>query len=242
MTKVKNTASLIGELSVFFPAYNEERNIEKTVEDCIAILNEITPKWEVVIVDDGSRDNTGKISQRLADKYKGLVKVITHNPNRGYGGALKSGLYGCKYDWIAFTDSDGQFDFGEIYHFIDTAKTQSADLVIGYRIKREDPLLRIAIANMLKVWNFIFYGSRFKDADCGFKLVKKEVVDKIPPLQTESAITETEFLIRAKKAGFKIVEIGVRHFPRKEGSQTGGHPKVILKAAKESINLWKALH
>jgi glycosyltransferase involved in cell wall biosynthesis len=241
MTQIKKSF-YIPELSVFFPAYNEEKNIEKTVEGCISILKDITPKWEVVIIDDGSKDNTGKISQKLADKYKGLVRVITHRPNRGYGGALKSGLYGCKYDWIAFTDSDGQFDFGEIYHFIDTAKTQKADLVIGYRIKREDPLLRIAIANMLKVWNFIFYGSHFKDADCGFKLVKKEVIDKIPPLQTESAITETEFLIRAKKAGFKIVEIGVRHFPRKEGSQTGGNPKVILKAAKESINLWKALH
>lgn len=242
MAKAKTKPNLIPELSVFFPAYNEEKNIEKTVEDCILVLKEITPKWEVIIVDDGSKDNTGKIAKKLSDKYKGLVKVITHNPNRGYGGALKSGLYGCKHDWIAFTDSDGQFDFGEIYHFIDTAKSQDADLVIGYRMKREDPPLRIAIAAMLKIWNFIFYGSLFKDADCGFKLVKKQVVDKIPPLQTESAITETEFLIRAKKAGFKIVEIGVRHYPRRQGAQTGGDPKVILKAAKESFNLWRALH
>ncbi len=242
MSENSKNNHLISEMSVFFPAYNEEKNIKTTVEKCISILEEITPKWEVVIIDDGSTDNTGKVSQQLVDKYKGSVRVITHNPNRGYGGALKSGLYGCKYKWIAFTDSDGQFDFSEIYHFIDTAKTQKSDLVIGYRLKREDPPVRIIIAGLLKVWNFIFYGSRFKDADCGFKLVKKEVVDKIPPLQTESAITETEFLIRAKKAGFKITEIGVRHFARTEGSQTGGNPKVILKAAKESFNLWKALH
>jgi hypothetical protein len=114
--------------------------------------------------------------------------------------------------------------------------------VIGYRLKREDPRLRIWIARMLKIWNFILYRAWFKDADCGFKLIKKEVIDTIPHLQTESAITETEFLIRAKRAGFKIVEIGVRHYPRKEGRQTGGNPKVIWKAAKESFKLWRALH
>jgi len=233
---------LIPELSVFFPAYNEEKNIKNTVEKAIRVLEGIASRWEVLVINDGSTDKTGKIVEGLIKRYPGQVKMITHRPNRGYGAALKSGLYGCKYNWIAFTDADGQFDFGEIYHFIDTIKTENADLVIGYRLKREDPPVRIFIAHLLKIWNFILYRVWFKDADCGFKLIKKEVIDKIPPLQTESAITEAEFLIRAKRTGFKIVEVGVKHYPRKAGEQTGGNPKVIWKAVKESFKLWRALH
>jgi len=233
---------LLPELSVFFPAYNEEKNIKATVTRAIEILQEITPRWEVLVINDGSTDKTGEIVEALRKKYPTKIRVITHKPNRGYGAALKSGLYNSRYRWIAFTDADGQFDFGEIHHFIDAAKREKADLVIGYRLKREDPLVRILIANLLKIWNFIFYRVWFKDADCGFKLIKKQVLDKIPRLQTESAITETEFLIRAKRGGFKIVEIGVKHYPRQEGRQTGGNPKVIWKAAKESLKLWQALH
>ena len=236
------TKYLIPELSVFFPAYNEENNIKDTVLKAIAALKETAPRWEIVVINDGSIDKTGKIVEKIIAEYPEEVKMITHEPNKGYGAALKSGLYGCRFKWIAFTDADGQFDFKEINHFIDTAKREKADLVIGYRLKREDPFLRIAIAYLLKLWNFIFYQVWYKDADCGFKLVKKEVIDTIPKLQTESAITETEFLIRAKKQGFKIVEIGVCHYPRGEGRQTGGNPKVIWKAVKESFRLWKALH
>ena len=233
---------MLPELSVSMPAYNEEKNIRETVEKAIKILNEITPKWEVLVVNDGSTDKTGKIVGQLVKKYQGKVRVTTHSPNRGYGGALKSCLYGCRYRWIVFTDADGQFDFSEIFHFVKAARLKKADLVIGYRFQRQDSWARILIAQLLKLWNFIFYRIWFKDADCGFKLIKKEVVDKIPHLQTESAITETEFLIRAKKAGFKFVEVGVKHYPREGGKQTGGNPKVIWRAVKESFGLWRALH
>jgi len=233
---------IISELSVFFPAYNEEKNIESTVESAIKTLQEIAKKWEVLVVNDGSTDKTQNVVEKIAKKYPDNVRLITHSPNKGYGGALKSGFYNCKLEWIAFTDSDGQFKFDEITHFIDIANREDADLVIGYRLKREDSFARIMIANLLKVWNFILYGAWFKDADCGFKLVKKQVIDEIPKLQTESAITETEVLIRSKKAGFKISEVGVRHYPRNDGCQTGGNPKVIWKAIVESFKLWKALH
>ncbi len=232
---------LISELSVFFPAYNEEENIRLTVEKAIKVLDEITPKWEVIVIDDGSADKTGEIVKDIRKDYPEKVKLITHQPNRGYGGALKSGLYNCQYEWIAFTDADGQFDFKEIYQFIDEAKKENSDLVIGYRQQRQDPWHRILIGNLLKIWNYFWYGVWFKDADCGFKLIKKEVIDQVPRLETESAITETELLIRAKRAGFKFSEIGVKHYSREEGAQTGGNFKVIWKAAKESFKLWKIL-
>jgi len=233
---------LIPELSVFFPAYNEEKNIKATVESVIEVLKEITEKWEIIVVNDGSTDKTQSVVEKMIKKYPENVELVTHNPNKGYGAAIKSGLYNATLSWVAFIDADGQFDFKEITHFIDIANRENADLVIGYRLKREDPFIRIVIANLLKIWNFVLYQVWFKDADCGFKLVKKQVIDKIPKLQTESAITETEFLIRSKRAGFKISEIGVRHYPRSQGSQTGGNPKVIWKALIESFKLWKALH
>jgi len=233
---------LLKELSVFFPAYNEEENIQNTVEEAVKVLKDAAKNWEVIVVNDGSTDKTGKIVEKLIKKYPQNVKMITHNPNRGYGAALKSGLYSSKYKYIAFTDSDGQFKFDEIYNLISSLKENTADIVIGYRIKRMDPLSRVILASMLKIWNLIWYGVWFKDADCAFKLFKKEIIDEIPPLKTESAITTTEFLIRAKKAGFKFAQVGVHHYPRTAGTQTGSNPKVILKAAKDSLKLWKALH
>src|SRR3990170_6739208 len=114
-------AKLIKELSVFFPTYNEEKNIKKVVKDAKRILDKIAGKWEIIIVDDGSKDKTGEIAKNLS-KVDERIKVVSHKPNRGYGGALKSGYDTSKYEWVAFTDSDGQFDFSEITKFIDKQK------------------------------------------------------------------------------------------------------------------------
>lgn len=123
----------LSELSVFFPAYNEEENIKATVLHAVEVCQKLTDKYEIIIVDDGSKDNTGKISSDLANKNPN-IKVITHSPNRGYGGALKSGMYAAQYKYIAFNDSDGQFDFSQIERFI--PHLQEYDLVIGFRKKK----------------------------------------------------------------------------------------------------------
>src|SRR3972149_8753242 len=118
-------AKLIKELSVFFPAYNEESHVKTTVLKAKKILERIAEKWEILIINDGSKDKTGEIANSLAQKDK-RIKVINHSPNRGYGAALKSGFYGSKYSWVAFTDIDGQFDFSEISKFINTQKQTNA--------------------------------------------------------------------------------------------------------------------
>lgn len=225
-------------LSVFFPAYNEEKNIKNTVEKAVKILPEIAKQWEILVVNDGSKDQTEPIVKELIKKDS-RIRMISHTPNRGYGAAIKTGLYNSRYDWICYTDSDGQFDFAEIDQFL--AQQDKGDLIIGYRIKREDPFLRLLIGKLLRLWDILFFGLNVRDPDCGFKLIKKEVVDKIPKLVTESGITETEFLVRAQRAGFKIVEVGVHHYPRKAGAQTGANPAVILKAFKETFSLWWSL-
>lgn len=228
----------VDELSVFFPCYNEENNIEATVDKAVKVLEKTAKKWEIIIINDGSKDKTGEVALRIQKKYSN-IKIVTHSPNRGYGAAFKSGLYNAKYQWIAFTDSDGQFDFSEIKNFIATQKNTNADLVIGYYLGRK---VSQAVIISSKIWElivFILFGLKVKDIDCGFKFISKKVVETIPKLEAErGAFISSEFLIKAKKAGFKIVEIGVHHYPRTEGQATGRQLKVILKSFSDLLKLW----
>ena len=205
----------IEKLSVFLPAYNEEASLDKTVKNVVENLKKNVPVWELIIVNDGSKDKTGEIADRWKKKDK-HISVIHHYPNRGYGAALKSGLYACKYPWISFIDSDGQFDFSEINRFIDIQERTDADLVIGYYLSRKVSFSRKLNTFAWQVLVRLLFGLNVRDIDCGFKLISKKVLEKIEPLQSErGAFISSEFLIKAKKAGFKIVEIGVNHYPRK---------------------------
>lgn len=215
-------------LSVFFPAFNEGENIAKTVEKAIKVLKDLKIKdWEIIIVDDGSKDNTLEVSKKLSEREKN-IRVITQ-PNGGYGAALKTGFTNAKYDWIVYTDSDGQFDFSEVSKFIE--KTSEYDLLMGYRIKRNDPLKRLILAKGWKIMIMFFFRVYFKDVDCGFKMAKKEVIEKISPLEsTRGGMINAELAIKAKKAGFRIGQIGVYHYPRLAGKPTGADPKVIINS------------
>lgn len=233
------TATLIKELSVFFPCYNEEPNIQATFDKAVPILKEITDKWEIILVNDGSKDNTAKVLEKLKSLYPSQVSIITHNPNRGYGAAFKSGIYNAKYSWIAFTDADGQFDFSEIKNLINKQKQTQADLVIGYYLGRKVPFYRILGSQVWQLAVFILFGLKVTDIDCGFKLISKKVVDTIPRLEAERGpFISSEFLIKAKKAKFKIVETGVNHFSRSAGEATGAKLNVILSGLTDLVRLW----
>jgi glycosyltransferase involved in cell wall biosynthesis len=230
---------LIPELSVFFPAYNEEKNLRNTVDKAIDVLKDIADQWEVIIVDDGSKDRTGEIAKNIVNDYPNQVKVITHNPNRGYGGAFKSGIYNSQYEWIAFTDADGQFDFSEVDRLIVTQKETKADLVIGYYLGRKVPFYRILGSKAWEMAVFLLFGLWVRDTDCGFKLFKKGVVDTIPKLEAERGpFINSEFLIKAKEAGFKIEEVGVSHFAREHGAATGASLDVIASGLRDLVRLW----
>jgi len=228
----------INELSVFFPCYNEEKNIETTVYKAVEVLEKTAKKWEIIIVNDGSKDKTGDVALKIKKKYPN-IKIVTHNPNRGYGAAFKSGLYHAQYEWITFTDSDGQFDFSEIKNFINTQEKTKADIVIGYYLGRK---VSKAVIISSKIWElivFILFGLKVKDIDCGFKFIRKKVVDTIPKLEAErGAFISSEFLIKSKKSGFKIVEIPVHHYPRVEGVATGRKLNVIIKSFIDLFKLW----
>lgn len=231
----------LSELSVFFPAYNEEKNIKEAVLRAAKILPKIASKYEIIIVDDGSTDKTGEIAERLA-KEKEFVKVVHHRPNRGYGAALKSGFSESRYSWVAFTDADGQFDFSEITKFIDKQRETDADLVIGYYLKRAVPFYRKLNTFFWMTLIKALFGLKVKDVDCGFKLIRKRVIDKIPHLESErGAFISSEFLIKAQKLGFKIVEIGVHHYPDVAGGSTGANLNVIIRSFFDLFKLWKKL-
>lgn len=228
-------------ISVFFPAYNEEENIEETVKKAMDVCRsrKSIGDFEILIINDGSSDRTGVIADSLANKYE-EVRAIHHPKNRGYGGALKTGLFSSSKEWIVFTDSDGQFDFSEIDKFIKIAQQKDApDLILGYRVDRADSFIRKLNSKMWGLVVRLLFGLRVKDRACGFKMLRKSVVDKIEEIETEGAVAEDELLVRAKQAGFKFAEVGVTHYPRTAGEQTGANPAVILRAFKEIFLLWQ---
>ncbi len=230
----------VNNLSVFFPCYNEEKNIEATVEKSIKVLKDLGLDYEILIINDGSTDRTGEVANSFA-KSNSHIRVISHKKNLGYGESLKSGFYNARYEVIAYTDSDGQFDFGEITKFLE--KLDNTDLVIGYRIKRADPFFRTLFAKGWALSLFIFFGLKLKDIDCGFKVVKKEVIEKIPRLQSSrGGMINAELAIKAKKFGFSVAQVGVQHYPRTSGSPTGASIKVIFRSYIDLLKLWIKFH
>jgi len=234
---------MIDKISVFLPAYNEEKMLADTTEKVNSILSEIAGDYEIIIINDGSKDKTGQIANELASENK-KIKVIHHSPNRGYGAAVKSGLYTARFPWIVLIDSDGQFDFSEIDKLLKKQKETQADIVAGYYLKRAVPFYRILGSKL--AWElpiFLISGLKMRDIDCGFKLISKKVVDKIPRLEAERGpFITTELLLKSKKAGFKIVEIGVHHYPDEvAGGSTGASLKVILNAYRDLFRLLKKI-
>lgn len=223
------------ELSIFFPFWNEEKNIDRVVESAIPVAKSVAIKWEILIIDDGSKDKTLERAHKLAEKHKN-IRVISHNPNRGYGAALQEGFKNSKYEYVVFTDGDGQFDFSEVTKFVE--KIDTNDIVIGFRQKRQDHFKRTVLMTLLKIWDWIFFRFYFKDIDCGFKMFKKSAVEAIMPLRSEGAMITTEILAKAKKKKLKIAQVGVTHYPRQHGIQSGANAAVVIRAVFETFILW----
>jgi glycosyltransferase involved in cell wall biosynthesis len=226
--------SKVSSLSVFFPCYNEEANVENMVRKAQQILPELAEKWEIIPVNDGSKDKSREIIDRLAQEDSN-VRPVHHEKNQGYGGAVVSGYNAAKYDLVFFTDGDLQFDLREITLLIE--KLDEGDLIIGFRKNRRDPLHRKLNAYLWGSLVKTLFGFKVKDVDCAFKLIKRRVIDKVQ-LSAGGAMVSTELLARSNRAGFRFVEVGVTHYPRVAGTQTGANLKVILRAFRELFKLY----
>jgi glycosyltransferase involved in cell wall biosynthesis len=219
--------------------YNEEGNIEQVVASAVAVLPALADRYEVIVVNDGGRDRTGEIADRLAAANP-HIRVVHHPVNRGYGAALRSGFEAARYPLVAFADGDNQFDLRELSALLQAIN--GVDVAIGYRITRRDPAFRRLYSFLYNGLARILFGITARDANCAFKLYRRELLDRLlPQLQSTGALINVEMLARAQKLGARITEIGVHHYPRETGQPTGGNPAVIFRAFKELLELWREL-
>jgi glycosyltransferase involved in cell wall biosynthesis len=225
-------------LSFFFPAYNEEANVEPLVRSARQLLPEMARAWEIIPVNDGSSDGTRAVLTRLAAEDPDHVLPVHHESNRGYGGAVISGYGNARYDLIFFTDGDLQFDLEELPLLIE--KATGADLVLGFRKNRRDPLLRRLYGSLWGILVRTLFGFKARDVNCAFKLVNRRVIDKVILSSTGAAVS-TELLAKAHREGFRFVEVGVTHYSRTAGRPTGANWKVIVRAFRELFTLCKEL-
>ncbi len=235
-------AAPVARLSYFFPAHNEEANIESLVAEALEALPALAETFEIIAVDDGSGDRTGEIADRLAAQHPDVVRVVHHSPNRGYGEALRSGFAASRYELLAFTDGDRQFRVADLGLLIARmAEADRPDVVVGYRVRRADPLVRIVYARIYKLANRVFYGLRVTDVDCACKLFRREALEGIR-VESGGAFFSAELLGRIVGAGRAIAEVGVPHYPRTAGSPTGARPSVIWRAVRDfwllRLRLW----
>jgi len=233
---MKSNARLPG-LSVFLPCHNEEGNVERVVKGFAAMLPRIADDYEIIVVDDGSRDRTGEIADRMAaaDPH---VKVVHHPTNRGYGGAVISGVRAATLPYVLLSDGDGQFDPGDVALL--ARKVPDYDVVVGRRISRADPLMRRINGKAWTTLVRLLFGIKIHDIDCGFKLFKRELLDGLE-LRAHGAMISTELMARLVGRGARMAEVGVRHMPRLAGEQSGANLKVIVRAFGELFRLFREL-
>lgn len=221
-------------VSVFYPCYNEEANVERTTLAALKAFRRVAEDFEVIIVNDGSKDRTAEIADRLAQEHP-EVRAVHNNPNRGYGGALQRGFREAKKDFVFYTDGDGQFDFEEIDALIPLMSCY--DIVSAYRLNRKDPMMRKLNAFCWTTLVNTLFWLWIKDIDCAFKIYPRRLFDEID-MKSTGALIDTEILARAKRRGYTIGQVGVHHYPRIAGTQTGANFRVILRAFKELFFLY----
>lgn len=223
-------------LTFFFPAYNEEEHVEAVVAEALNTLPRFAERLEIIIIDDGSADRTPELADALAAAHP-EVSVVHHKPNRGYGGAVRSGLLSARQPFVFFTDGDRQFGLDDLRRLI--AEVDEADAVIGYRIKRMDPPRRLLIAWVYNRLISVLFGGGFRDVDCAFKLFRTSVFQRMPldRVKSNGAFFSAELLINLRRAGIPMKQVGVPHYPRTLGEATGANPRIILRAIRDLLTL-----
>jgi glycosyltransferase involved in cell wall biosynthesis len=224
-------------ISVFLPSHNEEGNVERVVRSYLAELPRVADDFEIIVVDDGSRDRTGEIAERLAAENS-HVKVVRHRVNQGYGGAVISGIRAATKQYVLLCDGDGQFDPSDLERL--TPFVPEYDVVAGRRVRRADHLIRRINGKAWTVLVRVLLGITISDIDCGFKLFKREKLEGMD-LRAHGAMISTELMARLAGRNAKVIEVDVKHLPRLTGEQSGANLKVVARAFKELIALYREL-
>jgi dolichol-phosphate mannosyltransferase len=204
-------------LSIVLPAYNEEGNIERAVRAAEATASQLVSCHEIVVVDDGSRDRSPVILARLGSEFGERLLVVRHDVNRGYGAALRDGFAATRGELVFYTDSDNQFDLGELGLFLPLMTDH--DVALGYRVNRQDPWLRKFVSRVFNALSSFAFGMSVRDLNCSFKLFRGPVIRSLV-IESNDFFVDTEVVARLHRAGYRYVQKGVTHFPRTAGHST----------------------
>ena len=225
-------------LSIVLPALNEQDNVERAVATVNEVAERLFADHEIIVVDDGSTDDTAKLVLAMGERDP-RIRLVQHPRNLGYGEALRTGFTEARMDLVFMTDADNQFDVCELGRFLPWI--ERTDVVVGYRVNRQDTVSRRVNA---WGWNMLMRGLfhvPVRDIDCAFKLFRREVFDVVD-LSAVGAMVSTELMVKLGRAGLGIMEIGVHHYPRTAGQARGAHPKVIATALREVAGMYRDLH
>lgn len=223
-------------ISVFFPAYNDAPSLPRLIGRTFEVLQEYGQDFEVIVVNDGSQDDTGAVLEQLRAQHGERLRPITHPENRGYGGALRTGFASATKTLIFYTDGDGQYDVGELPKLIERMRPD-VGLVNGYKLERNDPWHRIWIGKVYNQFARFLFRVKLRDIDCDFRLMRRDLVQAINLTSTSGTIC-VELVKKIELTGCQIEEVGVHHYPRLHGRSQFFRVKSLLTTLMQLLRLW----
>jgi glycosyltransferase involved in cell wall biosynthesis len=226
-------------LSVFFPAYNDAPPLPDLIAKTFETLEENVAEFEVIVVNDGSRDKTAEVLEALSDRYAPHLRVVTHAANRGYGGALRSGFAAARKEFVFYTDGDGQYDPRELPKLLERMQP-GVGLVNGYKLKRSDPWNRIFAGAIYNFCVRMLFRLRVRDVDCDFRLIRRSLLEGIHLTSTSGTIC-VELVRKLERTGCGVVEVGVRHYPRLHGKSQFFRLRSLAATFYQLMRLWVRL-
>jgi len=226
-------------LSVFFPAYNDALSLPALVRKTFATLEPHVADYEVIVVDDGSRDATPEVLEQLRREFSPWLRVVTHAQNRGYGGALRSGFAAAQKEFVFYTDGDGQYDVGELPRLLELVGPATG-LVNGYKLERRDPRHRVWIGNVYNFCARLLFRIRIRDIDCDYRLIRRALLSKIRLTSTSGTIC-VELVRKLELSGCQVVEVGVHHYPRLHGRSQFFRIRSLAVTLLQLLRLWVRL-
>jgi glycosyltransferase involved in cell wall biosynthesis len=224
-------------LSVFFPAYNDAESLPDLLARTFAVLPRCAHAWEVIVVDDGSRDATAEVLEQLVRVHGPVLRLVRHSSNRGYGAALRSGLDAARHEFVFYTDGDGQYDPGELPQLV-AAAGPGVGLVNGYKIARSDPRHRVWIGRMYNRFARAVFGVRLRDIDCDFRLIRRCLLAR-SPLRSVSGAVCLELVRKLELSGWSVAEVPVHHYPRLHGRSQFFRLRSLVRTLRELASLYR---
>ena len=222
-------------LSVFFPAYNDAGTIPSMVLTAQMAARALTDNYEIIVVNDGSQDHTADVLAEL-ERQMPRLRVIHHPQNQGYGAALRTGFASAAKEWVFYTDGDAQYNPLEMPVLVDALR-EGVDVVNGYKISRNDPLIRIILGNIYNVTVKILFGLRLKDVDCDYRLMRRVIFDNIT-LESNTGSICVEMIKKIQDAGYTFAEVPVSHYHRQYGYSQFFNWRRLLRTARHLLVLW----